>query len=286
MRFEILHETEYKYSTPVFFEPHDFFLRPRQDSSQKLHAFRLTIEPEPAARSHVIDPFGNDSLRAWFQGSADYLSVRMRADVEIFRPNPFDYLPDPARSALPAQYNPASEKMLKVYFEDAVPVAGPVVAFSAAVAARAGFSAGPFLSELCRTIAQSFSVIHRAEGGPWPAERTLQSAQGSCRDLSVLFMESCRAQGLAARFTSGYFEGDPGSPEKELHAWVEVYVEGGGWRGFDPTTGLAVSENHIAIAAANAPALVSPVIGTYRGAATSSLYTRVEIRRILPAVAV
>jgi hypothetical protein len=33
--------------------------------------------------------------------------------------------------------------------------------------------------------------------------------------------------------------------------WAEVYVDGGGWRGFDPTTGLAVGDNHIAVARAH-----------------------------------
>ncbi|MEO0770789.1 MAG: 4Fe-4S binding protein, partial [Cyanobacteria bacterium J06649_4] len=34
----------------------------------------------------------------------------------------------------------------------------------------------------------------------------------------------------------------------DLHAWAEVYIPGGGWRGFDPTLGLAVGDRHIAIA--------------------------------------
>jgi len=37
-------------------------------------------------------------------------------------------------------------------------------------------------------------------------------------------MEVCRALGLAARFVSGYQQGDPNQKEQDLHAWAEVYL--------------------------------------------------------------
>ena len=83
-------------------------------------------------------------------------------------------------------------------------------------------------------------------------------------------MEACRAQGFAARFVSGYYEGDTKNPQKDLHAWSEVFVEGGGWRGFDPSIGLAVAETHVPIAAASFAELVAPVIGVFRGNDASS----------------
>ena len=34
-----------------------------------------------------------------------------------------------------------------------------------------------------------------------------------------------------------------------MHAWAEVYLPVIGWRGYDPSRGLAVSNEHVAIAA-------------------------------------
>lgn len=56
----------------------------------------------------------------------------------------------------------------------------------------------------------------------------------------------------------------------------EVYLCGG-WRGFDPTHGVAVSDAHAAPAAAACPADAAPVDGHFRGDATSVLATEVRI---------
>jgi transglutaminase-like putative cysteine protease len=34
-----------------------------------------------------------------------------------------------------------------------------------------------------------------------------------------------------------------------MHAWAEVYLEGGGWREYDPSSDLAVGKGHVAVAA-------------------------------------
>ena len=67
-----------------------------------------------------------------------------------------------------------------------------------------------------------------------------------------------------------------------MHSWGEVYLPGVGWRGYDPGQGLAVSDHHVAIAAAGDPLLAAPVSGTFRGnAITSELHA--EIDRATPA---
>jgi transglutaminase-like putative cysteine protease len=64
-----------------------------------------------------------------------------------------------------------------------------------------------------------------------------------------------------------------------MHAWAEVYVPGGGWRGYDPTHGLAIADRHIAVAASAQPALAAPVSGTFRGTGVSSkIHTELTIR--------
>ena len=56
-------------------------------------------------------------------------------------------------------------------------------------------------------------------------------------------VECCRSMGLAARFVSGYVHVDDDT-HPELHALAETYHQGGGWRRYDPTLGLAAADRH------------------------------------------
>src|SRR5690606_27947417 len=103
--------------------------------------------------------------------------------------------------------------------------------------------------------------------------------KGACRDLAMLFIDACRSQGLAARFVSGYAWQDAAQAEHDLHAWAEVYLPGGGWRGFDPSTGLATADHHIAVAACAVPDGAAPTTGTIQSRdVTTDLHTDVRIQ--------
>jgi transglutaminase-like putative cysteine protease len=126
---------------------------------------------------------------------------------------------------------------------------------------------------LYKTIAK----VVREQGEPLRPDETLRRGEASCRDLTVLFLAVARACGFAGRFVSGYYAGVAEREEYELHAWPELYIPGGGWRGFDPTAGLAVAGRHVALAYAPTADLAMPVQGSYRGDAAAHMSTEVEI---------
>jgi transglutaminase-like putative cysteine protease len=268
--FDIVHTTTYHFSRPVHLESHTFRLRPRCDASQRLDRFELLIEPHPAGLSEHLDLEGNCVAQTWFVGVGDSLAVTARSRVETLRPNPFDYiLSDPSADRLPMASPDPLGPSLTPYRLREEPDAS-VDRFAASVADEAGGRPLTFLTALNRRIFQMCQVAIREEGAPLPPRVTLAERRGACRDLAVLFVDACRAFGLGARFASGYHQESPEAEKRDLHAWAEVYLPGGGWRGYDPTHGLAVADRHVVLAAAARPGQAAPITGTIRGPGVSS----------------
>jgi transglutaminase-like putative cysteine protease len=267
MLFSIEHTTEYQFSRPVFFEPHQLRMQPRSDSSQRLVRFDVQIEPTPAGTTQAADAEGNIVTMAWFNDLHERMLLRVTSEVETLRENPFDFLLTPANRRLPIGYQPWELAQLAPALKRAaVPIhVDPARELAEQLRECSAGEIVPFLVRLSETICDRFKVIHRDQGGPWPSATTIEQRQGACRDLAALYVDICRCVGLAARFVSGYQTGEADRDERYLHAWAEVYLPGAGWRGFDPTLGLAVADRHVAVAAAVDPQHAAPITATYRG---------------------
>ncbi len=277
MLFDVTHVTRYDYSRPVFLEPHTLRFHPRSDGQQRVNRFELSVNPHPEVMTECLDCEGNIVTEVWFGNLTESFEFTAKFAVETLRRDPFDYLLSPDAEKLPIQYACEDAPSLVPYLEGAG-VDGSVSKFAKSVAKEADGQTVRFLFQLTQRIHDACRTVIREEGDPLPAAVTLAAKQGSCRDLTVLFMDACRTQGIASRFVSGYQEGVSGLSERDLHAWVEVYLPGGGWRSYDPTLGLAVSDRHIAVAASRTSHGAAPVTGSFRGTeATTRMTSHIEL---------
>ncbi len=285
MRYHITHTLTYEYDRPVLLEPHILRLRPRSDSWQTLHSFQLTCDPPPQGMGHNIDLEGNNTSRLWFVEPTRSLHLSITSEVETLCTNPFAYTVEPWALHFPIDYPASMQAMLQPYLAgDWGSVTGgfdPVVAeLAETISYTTQFNPTLFVTELTQQIYRSCQYITRDLGDPLPPGITWKQKTGSCRDFAVLFMAACRAVGLAARFVSGYQEGDPDSDRYDLHAWAEVYLPGAGWRGYDPTHGLAVGDRHIALVASVNPRYTAPCPGGFRGGKQVAMNYTLDIRCI------
>jgi transglutaminase-like putative cysteine protease len=273
MKITVTHSTVYRYDSPVYLEPHIFRLQPRMSSTQRLLAFDIQISPPPAGSTECLDQDGNLALNAWFNVPTTELSVTSRFTVEMLRQNPFDYILIGESLSLPLWYRDPLSAALTPYRNN-LQVAESVQQYAKSVAAGSQGNALTFLLALSRQIYQDCRQVVRPYGPPWTSDQTLSGREGSCRDLAVLFCHACRVMGIAARFVSGYecaSANRPDSHDAYMHAWAEVYLPGIGWRGYDPSRGLAVSNAHVAVAAGFDHDLASPVAGWYSGESRSQM---------------
>jgi len=262
MRYHIHHKTSYTYNQPVFLKPHIVRLRPRSNSWQTLDNFLIKITPQPVGISDINDLDGNSVQKIWFTAPTEQFTLEIDSEIETHIDNPFNFLLEPWALKLPMDYPTSLFHQLQPYLRpySAIPDA-IALALAQDILHQEKQDTLAFLNALNQHIYKSCSYVVRETGDPWEAGITWRNQTGSCRDLTVLFMEACRAVGLATRFVSGYQEGDLSTDDWELHAWAEVYLPGGGWRGYDPTHGLVVSDRHIALVASANPLYTAPVAG-------------------------
>ncbi|HEV8360186.1 MAG TPA: transglutaminase family protein [Candidatus Thermoplasmatota archaeon] len=281
MLIDVEHLTRYTYSAPVTLDRQLVRLKPRSDAYQQLKRFELKLQPASARSWEETDAEGNAVMHVQVHEPVTLFEVVSRALVETRAPAP---LPDEAPAAalrFPLHY-PADTPPAVLAYAGPVTTDPAVNRFAAEVADGARWEVLPFLALLAARIQRTHAYQLRYEGPPRPAAATLERREGACRDFAVLYIDACRAFGVASRFVSGYRLRDPDGVGRELHAWVEAYVPGVGWRGFDPTSGRPVADDHVAIAAGT-PATAAPVTGTFWGSGVSSqLLATVEARRAQP----
>jgi transglutaminase-like putative cysteine protease len=281
MLFHIRHALRYVYERPVFLEPTTLRLTPRSDPSQQLIHHALTINPKASGRCRVLEADGGEAVVLWFDSLQEELHIEVDMVVRTLRDNPYDWIvTDPEALRLPVRYPASEARSLAPCLQACEPIAEPVRLWALELAQAVEGSATQFLIHLADTIHHGFHHIGRPDGEPMVAADTLASRTGACRDTAMLYVQACRSQGLAARFVSGYSMHHPEEvSEHELHAWAEVYLPGGGWRGYDPSLGLAVADGHVALTAAPDHQLAAPVSGSYRGTGVgSTMRYAVEVR--------
>ena len=266
-RLRIVHRTYYNFTAAVQLQPHRLLLRPREGAGLHIEFSKLDITPAAQVRWHR-DPYDNAVAMATFATSTRQLAISSECIVQQFDEMPLDFLVADFAVQFPFTYDVESEEVLRPYID------GLSKNEPAAIGAwvnqhwQAGEPVQTFelLTRLCTAIHATMAYQAREQPGVQSAAETIARGVGSCRDFANLFMEGVRFLGLAARFVSGYLnapsaDGSSGS----THAWVEVYLPGAGWKGFDPTSGEIAGSRHIAVAVARRPEAVSPVTGAFVG---------------------
>lgn len=270
------HVTRYQYSAPVFCEPLTVRLRPRSDHRQRLLAYSLLVEPQPLGLSELMDLEGNDTACAWFGATTDYLTVSSSFTAETSELDPFQFLLRPDAERLPLRPLASERPHFDTYATSTLH-SEEVEELAQRIARDVNRATIPFVSGINQWIFANHEQIHRENGPAWPPLETLDRRKGACRDLAVLFIELCRAMNIPARFVSGYFADVAGARDHQLHAWAEAYLPGAGWRGFDPSLGLAIADRHLAVATGRTPLEAAPIAGAFRGEVESRMTAEIEM---------
>jgi transglutaminase-like putative cysteine protease len=260
VKVEIRYAATYRYAERVTFSPHLFRLIPKADRGLKLRRFTFQTNRDGVVNWRR-DLFDNEVASVFYPNPAHVLTTRLRIKLEMEEKNSFGFLLAPHALHTPFAYSPAEQRVLAPYLDGAP---GPQMPFW-----RAPVTPEPTVEVLVglnSALHEHLSYERREDGEARPTAETLALGRGACRDFAVVMVEALRGLGLAARHASGYlceFGDGEKRAEGALHAWVEVYLPGAGWVGFDPTNGTLCDHHHLTAAVGLSTADVSPVVGSY-----------------------
>lgn len=270
----VVHLTEYRYPEPAWDSFNEVRLRPTDDHCQSLLSFALELTPDATVRDHV-DYYGNRVHQFHIPEAHRRLSIQTRSSVVTYprpapipvvasslaelRPRFFEFLAPTRRVPLDRDWAAAMEA-------PAFPPDGDVVLY---------------LSGLTRHLHAFFTYRQDVTEIDTPIADFVRVRVGVCQDYTHAMLALCRMLGIPSRYVSGYLETSPGRNlgSDASHAWVEAYLPGSGWVGFDPTNGAMAGQTYVKVAHGCDYDDVPPVKGLRRGGGTESLRVAVSVLR-------
>lgn len=275
MIYDIRLSIQYAYLAPVAGGRHVLYMTPSQAGPQRVITSLLDITPAPDERIAKTDFFGNTAVEVAFRAPHAEIAFRLRARVErlavadaadvsptlagladelaalrsLAPDSPHHFLADSPRVRANADFKAYAQAQLA---DDARSVRAIVEAVGKALDRDMRFDPG------------STSV-------DTPPEEAFAARHGVCQDFTHIMIACLRSIGIPAGYVSGFLRTQPPPGEERLegadamHAWVRAWCGTAmAWVEYDPTNGIWVNDNHIAVAHGRDYGDVAPVRGIVR----------------------
>jgi transglutaminase-like putative cysteine protease len=267
MRLKIRHEMTFDYEEPSSAAILVLRLTPRSSANQFVKRWRVEIDVD-ARLDRSEDAHGNITHTVFAEGPLS--SMRIAVDGEIDTIDTAGVVKG-AVNRLPNGY----------YLRDtALTRCGPEIQALAREAAAKGH--GERLSTLHAIMAR----LHKAVA--WVAVRpghhptaveTIRSGDGSARDIAHVAVAAARSIGAPARYVRGYLLEADGTAQNRSHAWLEAFVDGIGWIGFDPTANLCPTDRYVRVATGADHLDAAPVRSTLTAAAAAKVAVQINVQK-------
>ena len=278
---EVTHRTKFSYSGKVSVSQNELRMSPVRTGLQRVLQHSIAITPHVPTTTHN-DHFGNLVHNFNILEPHDFLEIIAHSVVETTNAiscGP-ESLPDP---------RPYYERWVEfLCWSPGVPPLAEYESVPLGQEIDMGMDEiefGHALYELgsyfFRTFRYDPDVTH-VHSSP---KELFQHGGGVCQDMAHAMIGVLRNAGIPARYVSGYiFDPDKGEIGEHLrgstatHAWVQVWHEGYGWMGIDPTNDKLVDWQYVRTAVGRDYFDVQPLRGIFAGSVEQQLEVSAQVR--------
>jgi len=266
MKFAIQHETVYRYTAPVHYSIQQLRLTPRLDPNQRALAWRIDV---PGRMQRFVDAYGNVTHTMVLSTPHDSIRIVVSGTLDI---EPL------SEGCVPSTSDAPGADLSPLIFT----VPTPLTTADEAVRALSGRyldgeRRGSDFLDLAGAICNAVQYESGYTEVTSTAAQALTLGRGVCQDHAHLFLASCRAVGVPARYVSGYVH--PGDTQHAAsHAWVDVWTDKAGWISIDVTHQQYAGERHCRLALGRDYLSAAPVRGVRTGGGEEKLEVRVAVK--------
>lgn len=286
--YEIGHITEYNYDQPVEHSMHIFRLKPVESSIQSVDVSTITIS-SPGEQIQFEDVFGNDTLHYTVSEPYTRLVVENRSRVKIYARPDDDVQSERRQATIPLVWMPWQRMMMMPYL---LPQELPytqleeLTSYAMSFVERNDFHLLDTLKDINTTLYRDYTYRQGGTSLETTPFDVYVNRVGVCQDFANLFICLARLLGIPARYQMGYIYTGAAYENKiqseASHAWVDLYLPYLGWRGFDPTNGCLVGQEHICVACGRNYLDATPTSGTlFKGGGGETLRVSVQVQEVL-----
>ncbi|MBE2270869.1 MAG: transglutaminase family protein [Anaerolinea sp.] len=280
MYYAVQHKTQFHYSAPISESVMEVRMQPRTEGSQRCLRFKLATAPR-AHISETYDFLGNTVHFFDIPALHEYLTITAEALVELLSLPPLPpELPISAWDALD-QLVERGDFWDSLMPSPHIPETPLLYEFMTTMDITRRGDPLTLLRRINSLIYDAFDYMPNVTAVDSPIDDALHNRKGVCQDFAHIMIGVMRVLGIPARYISGYLfhrtsDHDRSTPDAS-HAWVEAYLPGIGWVGFDPTNNVLAGERHIRVASGRDYSDVPPTRGVFKGVAESDLRVEVHI---------
>lgn len=247
LKYQITYQATNTYETPLREALWQFLIIPLDNDTQIIQRYSFSNSRD-IPHHESIDGFGNQSLRLRTKQPID--NVEFTAVMELLKKeiNPFDSI---ANTDPQEDFKVLEQLEFRVDHESFLtPTVLTEIPKDYQNIFQLDKSKGVFnnLQDLNKWCHEYFTFRTEVTDTETGILEILEQKQGVCQDFTHVFCGLARIHKIPTRYVSGYLHQDSGLVgDLQMHAWVECYVPGNGWVGFDPTNNLLAASNHIKV---------------------------------------